>query len=172
MRIYVASSWRNERQLEVVNYLNNLGYDAYNFRKAQTAFEWKDVDVPVDGVSIHQTDSITFINGLDHPTAQAGFNADFEAMKESDAFLLLLPCGKSAHLEAGWAIGQGKPTCILLSDFTEPELMYNMADFIATSLHQVRKWLYMLPEPKTAEGPDVSAGTVSARTICADDGRD
>ena len=48
-------------------------------------------------------------------------------MEWADAFVLLMPCGRSAHLEAGWAIGAGKPTAILLSA-GEPELMYKMAD--------------------------------------------
>ena len=27
-----------------------------------------------------------------------------------DTFVLVLPCGRSAHLELGWAVGQGKRT--------------------------------------------------------------
>lgn len=30
MKIYVASSWRNNRQPDVVKFLRNLGYDVYD----------------------------------------------------------------------------------------------------------------------------------------------
>lgn len=58
------------------------------------------------------------------PAPQHGFSNDFEAMKWADEFCLLLPCGRSAHLEAGWAIGQGKRTSIYIPELVEPELMY------------------------------------------------
>lgn len=32
MKIYVASSWRNERQPEVVEHLRSFGYEVYDFR--------------------------------------------------------------------------------------------------------------------------------------------
>jgi hypothetical protein len=63
-------------------------------------------------------------------------------MKWADTFVLMLPSGRSAHLEAGWAIGAGKPTAILLhEDKFEPELMYLMADHIAVTLEEVCDWL-------------------------------
>jgi hypothetical protein len=61
------------------------------------------------------------------------------------------PCGRSAHLEAGWAIGQGKPTAILLhEDKFEPELMYRMADLIACDPGEVCDWLASLAKAKAA----------------------
>ena len=45
-------------------------------------------------------------------------------MKWADACVLVLPCGRSAHLEAGWFVGAGKPLHILQLDREEPELMY------------------------------------------------
>lgn len=46
-------------------------------------------------------------------------------MKWADVCVLVMPCGRSAHLEAGWFVGAGKPTLILLEN-GEPELMYRM----------------------------------------------
>lgn len=74
---------------------------------------------------------------LDHPAAKGGFAADFNAMKWADTFVLVLPCGRSAHLETGWACGQGKQVLILTSDGEEPELMAKMADSICINLQQV-----------------------------------
>jgi hypothetical protein len=61
---------------------------------------------------------------IEHPRAIEGYDADFAAMEKADTFVMVLPCGKSAHLELGWAIGAGKRTAILLEDPVEPELMY------------------------------------------------
>ena len=75
----------------------------------------------------------------------------FEAMQWADTFVLVLPCGRSAHLEAGWAIGAGKPTAILLNEERfEPELMYRMADLLAVETQEVIDWLPTLSIPKEA----------------------
>ena len=85
---------------------------------------------------------------------------DLDAMEWADRFVLVMPCGRSAHLEAGWAIGSGKPTAILLgpdlvppySDedginpddcrmSDEPELMYKLADLVTGSFDRVLEWL-------------------------------
>ena len=78
---------------------------------------------------------------IEHPRAIEGFDADFAAMEKADTFVLVLPCGKSAHLELGWAIGAGKRTAILLEDPVEPELMYRMADHLSPSVHELLGWL-------------------------------
>jgi nucleoside 2-deoxyribosyltransferase len=62
----------------------------------------------------------------EHTLCYFGFMNDFEAMQWADACVLVMPCGRSAHLEAGYFVGAGKPLYILLSD-GEPELMYRMA---------------------------------------------
>jgi hypothetical protein len=76
-----------------------------------------------------------------HPIAVAGFKSDFDAMVEADTFVLVLPCGKSAHLELGWAVGRGKRTAVLLDDPAEPELMYLMVDKLATNMMDLLDWL-------------------------------
>jgi len=56
--------------------------------------------------------------------------------------VLVLPCGRSAHLELGWAAGQGKRTAILLDGpQVTPELMYKMVDHISTDAFDLLGWL-------------------------------
>ena len=159
MKIYVASSWKNRFQPEIVTALRSIGYDVYDFRKpthVEIGFNWSKIDEEWRSWSTE-----AFIHSLSHPEAVAGFSNDFEAMQWADAFVLVMPCGRSAHLEAGWAIGQGKPTCILLSDQPfEPELMYKLAS-IAPNFEALRLWLQkvertILPDDQivtTAAGP-------------------
>ncbi len=69
---------------------------------------------------------------LTSDVAKHGFGLDFADMQWADACVLVLPCGRSAHLEAGWFAGQGKPLHILLSEKSfEHELMYLMATSIS-----------------------------------------
>lgn len=82
-----------------------------------------------------------YLRMIEHPRALAGFDADFAAMQKADTFVMVLPCGKSAHLELGWAVGAGKRTAVLLEDPVEPELMYRMVDHIAPSVFDLLSWL-------------------------------
>jgi hypothetical protein len=59
-------------------------------------------------------------------------------MQWAKACVLVLPCGRSAHLEAGYFCQPGKLLFILLSTINhEPELMYKMANGIFTELYQL-----------------------------------
>lgn len=82
-----------------------------------------------------------YLRMIEHPRALEGFDADFAAMEKADTFVMVLPCGKSAHLELGWAVGAGKRTAILLEDPVEPELMYRMVDHLSTSVIDLLGWL-------------------------------
>ncbi|HVS86462.1 MAG TPA: hypothetical protein VHD91_12610 [Gaiellaceae bacterium] len=144
-RIYLASSWRNPHQPVAIEMLRQLGHEVYDYRNPRpgdTGFAWSEVDP--DWLAWKPR---RYIDALDHPIAVAGFESDFAAMEWADTFILLLPCNRSAHLEAGWAIGAGKPTCIVLDEQGfEPELMYRMAAKIAASIEDACDWLSTLPD--------------------------
>lgn len=133
-RIYVASSWRNPIQPSVVAELRLEGHTVYDFRNpaGRTGFSWKQV---APGGEIK-----TFADyqaALAHPIAAAGYLSDYRAMEWADTCVLVLPCGRSAHLEAGWFAGRGKRVLILTSDGEEPELMALMANGIFNRLSEL-----------------------------------
>lgn len=135
-KIYVASSWRNPFQADVVKALSFDGHAVYDFknpRPGDRGFSWSEIDPNWLKWTAKQ-----YVAALDHPIAKRGFASDFNAMKWADTFVLVLPCGRSAHLELGWAAGAGKQTLILTQDGEEPELMAKMCDHICTSLDEVR----------------------------------
>lgn len=72
-----------------------------------------------------------------HPIAALGFLNDLRGMQWADTCVLVLPCGRSAHLEAGWFCGQGKRCVILTCDGQEPELMALLATDICVSIEEV-----------------------------------
>jgi hypothetical protein len=147
--VYVASSWRNPMQPAVIHTLHAAGIDCYDFRNPEggTGFSWLEVktDRPsVTGIATKGSDweqVDEYLRMVNHPRAIEGYDADFAAMNKADTFVMVLPCGKSAHLELGWAIGAGKRTAILLEDPVEPELMYRGADYLATSVFDLLGWL-------------------------------
>lgn len=130
-RIYVASSWRNAHQPAIVLALREAGHEVYDFRNpapGNQGFAWSAIDPDWLG-----WDPATFAHLVqEHPAAAAGFSFDKAALDWADTCVLLLPCGRSAHLEAGYAAGQGKRVIWWLhSDRFEPELMYLLGhDFV------------------------------------------
>jgi hypothetical protein len=127
-KIYVASSWRNERQGEIVKLLRRNFYEVYDFKEpipGGKGFGWSEVDPQYKG-----WDAAAYRKALDHPASVAGFQSDWNAMQWADTGVLLLPSGRSAHIEAGYFVGAGKQLFILLDRENEPELMYKMATAI------------------------------------------
>jgi hypothetical protein len=135
--VYVASSWRNKRQPEVVAALRAAGLSVYDFRnpaEGDHGFHWSEIDKDWQQWTPEQ-----YLDGLEHNLAKSGFCKDFDALCNAKACALVLPCGRSAHLEFGYALGQGKPGAILLCS-GEPELMNMMADFLTPDLDKLVKW--------------------------------
>ena len=137
MKIYVASSWRNAQQRHVVEALRADGHHVYDFRDPDDrgvpgGFSWREIDP-----DWQQWTPRVFAERVYDPIASVGFFRDFEAMKKADVCVLVMPCGRSAHLELGWCAGAGKRTLILLSH-GEPELMYRLADGLCLSIDELR----------------------------------
>ena len=134
MKLYVASSWRNDRHPSVVAALRQSGHEVYDFRnpmECDNGFHWSEIDP-----EWREWTPEEFRRGLSDPIARRGFETDWKAMQRADACVLVMPCGRSAHLEAGWFVGAGRPLLILLSD-GEPELMYAMASRIYVTLDEM-----------------------------------
>ncbi len=133
-KIYVATSWRNERQPAIVERLRSEGHEVYDFRNpapGDTGFHWSEIDADWEDWS-----AAWYRCALDHPVARRGFACDRGAMQWADTCVLVLPCGRSAHIEAGWFAGNGRRLLILLDNQPEPELMYKMADHICLDLDE------------------------------------
>lgn len=62
--------------------------------------------------------------------------SDYRALMDCDACVFVMPCGRSAHLELGMAIGAGKQTIALLAD-GEPELMLAAVDHLCMTVDEV-----------------------------------
>lgn len=141
MKIYVASSWRNDIQPVVVEALRFAKHEVYDFKNPKpgdNGFSWSAVEPAWKSWS-----TPAYRKAIQHPIAQAGFASDFDAMQWADGCVLVLPCGRSAHLEAGWFTGAGKRLCVYVPAEVqiEPELMYLLGgDCVRGTMHDVLAW--------------------------------
>lgn len=124
----------------VIQRLREDGHEVYDFKNpapGNTGFAWSELDPDWLNWTPEQ-----FIEHLEDPIARDGFKLDFEAMQGADVCVLLLPCGRSAHLEAGWFIGKGRFVAVLLDTVGfEPELMYKLAEFVTADIEDLLLWL-------------------------------
>ena len=144
-RIYLASSWKNSFQESAVRVLRMVGHEVYDFKNppGRAGFAWESISKNYQKWSVED-----YLKALKTAKVQAGFFSDMGAMGWADTCVLLLPCGRSAHLEAGWFVGQGKKLIVVLCPESYPDhpaytgqadydLMYLMTPHIVTSLEDV-----------------------------------
>ena len=135
-KVYLASSWRNVEQPNAIISLRDAGHEVYDFRNPPggipNGFRWSELDPEWQSWT-----AAHYRINLRKPLARRGFLSDFNGMKWADVGVLLLPCGRSAHLELGWMAGAGKKTIIWTRNGEEPELMALLATQICISLYEV-----------------------------------
>lgn len=128
MKIYIASSWKNqEAVLWLANSLENFGFEVDAFCRStdkRYAFHWSEmVD---DEIELKQYDALSFLSDA---RVQRAFNEDKKWLDWADTVIMLMPCGRSSHLEGGYAKGSGK-NLFLYGEFRKGEfdVMYALAD--------------------------------------------
>jgi len=128
MKIYIASSWKNqERVLLLAKRLEQEGFEVDAFCRASDSrysFHWSELVDNEDDLKYY--DAIEML--ADYRTQRA-FKEDRKWLDWADAVVMLMPCGRSSHLEAGYAVGQGKGLYIY-GDFPKGEfdVMYGLAN--------------------------------------------
>lgn len=147
-RIYVASSWRNEQHDDVVAQLEGIGHQVFNYRRPwfrDSGFKWEQINDVQIGVDVRDWQSWPAYVTQDVLTTSAvaafGFLSDFRGMQWADTCVLLLPSGRSAHMEAGYMAGQGKRTVVYLRDGEEPDLMHLLATDLVTNFDELANLL-------------------------------
>ena len=132
-KIYLASSWRNRYQPRLVQLLRSAssGHEVYDFRNpapGNTGFSWSEIDP--EWSTSGGWDAPKYRAGLRDPIAEKGFQMDMRALENADIVVLLLPSGRSAHVEAAYHKGKGGVVIEHTPEPCEPELMYKMFNAI------------------------------------------
>lgn len=141
--IYVIGSLRNPTVPAIANQIRAAGFEAFD--------DWH-------GAGPHADDEWqryegergrTFREALAGRAAQHIFQLDYVNLNRSAGTLLVLPAGKSGHLEFGYNRGRGVPSVILMPG--EPErfdLMYNFAHLVTDSMSEVVEYFRgAIPQP-------------------------
>jgi len=131
MKIYLASSWKNkDTVLELAKTLRDNGHevDAFCDEKNRISFNWSEL-LSIMNQEGHDIRTMDARDMLKHWRVQAAFKEDKKWIDWADVILMLMPCGRSSHLEAGYAVGSGKKLYIL-GGFKkgEFETMYGFAE--------------------------------------------
>lgn len=132
MKIYLIGSLRNPVIPKIGNLLRAEGYDVFDdwFAAGPEADDYWRKYERGRGRTVAEA-----VRGL---AAGHLFDFDIEHLRSADVGILVLPTGRSGHLELGVLVGLGKRTYILLDK--EPErfdVMYRFTDGIFSSLPEL-----------------------------------
>jgi hypothetical protein len=111
--IYLIGSLRNPEVPKIGNYLRTLGYEVFDdwFGAGPTADKnWQEYE---------QGRGRTYEEALNGYASRTIVGFDHTHLLRCDAAVLVMPAGKSGHLELGLMMGQGKPGFIFFEK--EPE---------------------------------------------------
>ncbi len=137
--IYIIGSMRNPRVTEVAQALRGIGWDAYD--------DWHSSGPQSDDCwqAYEKARGRSYCQALSGYHARNVFELDKRHLDRCEAALLVLPAGKSGHLELGYMRGCGKPAYILLDG--EPERYDVMSLFASEIFESVDEMLFALGGP-------------------------
>lgn len=136
-RLYLIGSLRNPAIPELGELLRTKGYDVFD--------DWYAAGPEADDhwQAYERGRGHTYPQALAGKAATNTFNYDKRNLDGCDAGILVMPAGKSAHLELGYLVGSGKTTFIYLPE--EPErfdVMYRFATHVCVGLESLLEKLW------------------------------
>lgn len=150
-RVYISSSWKNEHHQALVALLRKHGHKVYDFRHPNGRNDrnvWEGVTSRLRLSAAYQQGILSgsdYDRMLTEEEVKNRFDDHFKAMSDADTCVLLLPCGRSSHVEAGYMAGAGKSVYVYdTSTHVTPELMYLTFDGY---FHEEKDLLDALSQP-------------------------
>jgi hypothetical protein len=130
--VYIIGSLRNEAVPLVAKTLRNHGHTVFD--------DWYSAGPEADDYwqKHEKLKGHTFVEALAGHAAQNVYQFDKRHLDAADTVVMVMPAGKSGHLELGYCAGKGKRTYILMDG--EPErfdVMYNFATKVVTSVDEL-----------------------------------
>jgi hypothetical protein len=119
---FLSGKWRNkEKILKLTDDIRQKDYNVYCF------FDSKMSTPRLNNDPEEEMENFEKLDWKTDPLIKEMFETDLEAERNSSIFVMLLPAGKSCHIEAGIAYGLGKK-CILIGEQKEAESLYLIFD--------------------------------------------
>ena len=123
--IYIGGALANPDIVRLTKVLLDAGHVAFSewYTPGKEAdVLWRDYELAL---------GFDYRAALARPAAKNTFNFDRSHIDLCDVFIMVLPCGKSAHLELGYAIGKGKTGIIYMPEQPDRwDVMYGFANGI------------------------------------------
>jgi nucleoside 2-deoxyribosyltransferase len=119
--IYLIGALKNENVPVLAEKIRKLGYDVFD--------DWYSAGPEADSYfnKYRLARGLNYKDALKSYAAQHIFNFDHGHLDRADIVVLVMPAGKSGHLELGYSIGRGKIGYILFDK--EPERLDQMHQF-------------------------------------------
>lgn len=119
--LYLIGSLRNPAVPMLGHTIRKMGFEVFD--------DWHGAGPEADDhwQKYEQARGRTYAEALEGYAAKHAFAFDKAHLERSDIGLLIMPAGKSGHLELGWMAGKGKTTYILFDQ--EPERWDVMVQF-------------------------------------------
>jgi hypothetical protein len=128
---FVAGSWRNRDAIEqVLTVLDEVGASAYCFVRVGYSAAAAALATPGGADEVD----------LGSPATRELFEQDLEALRAANRYLLVLPAGQAARIEAGIAYGLGTP-CYAVGPVERSETVYRIFSGMFGGTDELRSWL-------------------------------
>jgi hypothetical protein len=131
-KVYLIGSLKNRVVIDIANAIEALGYEVFD--------NWMAAGPEADDYwqRYEQERNRSYADALRGIAAEHVFSFDKRYLDAADIGILVLPAGKSGHLELGYIIGRGKRGIVLFDG--EPErwdVMYLLAQDIFFSVDEM-----------------------------------
>lgn len=151
MDIYIASSWKNKEAVRnLAEFLRSKGFEVDDFTddsRGRYVFHWMDVCADLDRINAKAF--------MEDGRTKKACNEDIKLIKWCDVLIMLCPCGKSSHLEAGYAKGLGKKTYLFAPNGFPPgdfEVMYCLFNGLYSNIDKLHLELVRITPPEEENG--------------------
>lgn len=131
-KVYILGALKNERIPTYANAIEALGHEVFA--------DWHAPGPEADQFwqKYEAARGRNFLQAINGPHAWNVFNFDKRWLDWCEAGVMVCPAGKSAHLELGYLLGQGKRGYILLNGRPERwDVMYRFATGVFDNLHDL-----------------------------------
>lgn len=131
--IYLIGSLRNENIPHIANKIRKLGFEVFD--------DWFSPGPEADDFwrNYEKVRGSTYKQALNNWAGKHIYEFDKFHIDRADVGVMVMPAGKSGHLELGYMIGQGKKCFILFDE--EPErwdVMYQFAEDVCFNFEELQ----------------------------------
>ena len=134
---FIAGKTRNKEEiLKICDIFEKCNVSYYCFLKDEASMGSYGSETNTMEENMAEFESL----GLKSDVVLNIFNSDLNAQKECRNFLLVLPAGKSGHIEAGISYGWGRK-CYAIGEFDATDSLYNIFEEIFNNKEELEEFL-------------------------------